>query len=131
MYLTRMFVGIFISRKYNQEEILLSTCKKAKEIKQAKKIVKVDYKGFKVYMYKDGEFITDLNLLESLVKRRKELANEFGVLEKWIFTNRQLVILATKKPIDKESFYKALRIDKGWENFGCEITKEITRNLKK
>ena len=44
-----------------------------------------------------------------------------SVLEKWIFKDKQLVLLATEKPIDKDSYFKVLNTDKGWGDFVRKI----------
>ena len=51
-------------------------------------------------------------------------------LEKWIYTDKQLVILATEKSTNKETFIEVLKSDKGWEWFGSKIVEEIIRYFK-
>ena len=51
-------------------------------------------------------------------------------MEKWIYTDKQLVILATEKSTNKETFIEVLKSDKGWEWFGSKIVEEIIRYFK-
>ena len=68
-------------------------------------------------------------MLDKLIVLRKRLASENGALEKWIYLDKQLVILATEKPTTQEEFYKVLNTDKGWQDFGFETVEEIKNHL--
>ena len=129
-YFSRLFTVIFIPKKYNQEDIFLTISNNRKIIKQSKKLKRVDYNGFKVFSTVGGEIVTDLNLLESLIKMRSQLANETGALEKWIYKDKQLVLLATQKPTNKEDYLKVLNTDKGWDLFGYKVAEEIKKHLE-
>ncbi len=128
-YFIRAFVEIFIPKKYNHDDIIYSINDNRKLIKQKSRVKKVDYNGFKVFISGDGEFVTDLNLLDKLIVLRKRFASENGALEKWIYLDMQLVILATEKPTTQEEFYKVLNTDKGWQDFGFETVEEIKNHL--
>lgn len=128
-YFTRAFVEIFIPKKYNHDDIIYSINDNRKLIKQKSRVKRVDYNGFKVFISSDGEFVTDLNLLDKLIVLRKRFASENGALGKWIYSDMQLVILATEKPTTQEEFYKVLNTDKGWQDFGFETVEEIKNHL--
>lgn len=124
-YMLRAFI-VFILRKrryfIETENSVYSACK---QIKSKPKMV--NYNGFKVYVDADGGFLTDLELLDKLKEQRKKIASEFGVDEKWVYKNAQLVLLATKKPIDKQSYSLAIGSDASWEECGIKMV-EIIKN---
>lgn len=88
----------------------------------------IKYKGFQVVVSDDGEVLTDLELLEKLRAKRLELSNKMNMPAFCVYNNKQLVTLATFKPLNKK-MYVSLRgfTEKTWEQSGSvmvEIIKE-------
>ena len=99
-----------------------------KQIKSKPKTI--NYNGFKVFMDADGNMLTDLELLDKLRAQRLLMASGLGVDEKWIYKNSQLVLLATEKPIDKESYSSVIGDDSGWDEFGVKMVEQIKKQTK-
>ena len=124
------FATIFVPRKQTVRQLLRHIYNSRKTIKQSDKILKVKYEDFTVFASGDGVLLTDIDLLNKLKAKRLQLANERGALENWIYTNKQLVLLATEKPIDRESYEKVMSCQSGWCDYGIIIVDEIEKHLK-
>ncbi len=88
----------------------------------------IRYKGFQVIIDDDGEVLTDLELLEKLRKERLRFAYQEGLPAYCVYHNKQLVLLATLKPLNKKT-YSSLRgfTENSWEKHGCYMV-EIIKN---
>ena len=127
IFLARAFCVIFIPNNLRDKDFL-SFIKSNLNTLQNTKILKTKYKEFTVLVSSDGEFITDIELLDKLADLRKRLAHEFFGAEKDIYTDKQLVLLATRKPTNKESYFSVMNTDKDWELFGCKVVEEINNH---
>jgi ribonuclease D len=93
-----------------------------------------EYNGFQLVSGDDGEIFTDLELLDKLKQERLNMAKRLGVPVDIIYRNKQLVALATFKPLNKKE-YSSLRwfSEKSWDEFGSimvEIIKERVNSGK-
>ena len=64
----------------------------------------IKYKNFEIIVDVNGEVITDLNLLDKLKSERWKLSLKHHCKAYMIFSNAQLVSLATYKPLDQTEF---------------------------
>lgn len=80
---------------------------------------KLNYEGFELLLDDDGEVLTDVELLMKLKEKRLAIATEMKVPAYMVYNNKQLVSLATFKPVSKE-MYVALSgfTANTWERFG-------------
>ena len=89
------------------------------------------YNGFEVLVSKDGEIITDVDLLLVLKKERLNLAKAKKIKAYMIFNNQQLVALATFKPYDEISFISIYGLGKKkYDLYGEQFIKIITDFIK-
>ena len=64
----------------------------------------LEYDGFYVLLGNEGEILTDLDLLNKLKEVRATIAKRLDLPDLLVYKNRQLVCLATYKPLDKEDW---------------------------
>ena len=108
-----------LTSKYDEIDI-----SKRKEITKPKKTLR--HEGFDLIVDSDGEIITDLNLLKIL----KEVAREMKIKTYLIFTNQQLVALATYKPENETNFISIYGLGKKkYDMYGDRII-QIIENYK-
>ena len=92
----------------------------------------VGYKGCLLIVDENNEVLTDIVLLEKLREKRKELATKYKVDAYIIFSNKQLVSLATYKPTTKNSYIEIYGLGlKSWDKYGCIMVDIIKEYLKK
>ena len=130
-YTFKAFVGIILPPKYNTEELLgtINDAHKKLKVNTGKRKKTIKYNSFRVLVGNDGGIITDLDLLDKLNQTRARLANEKGVLEKWIYKNDQLVALATIKPTDRQSYNDIFGVHTPWEEYGKIMVQTIKNYL--
>ena len=108
------------------------TIEDEKEINKDKPKEKKPYKKseFEYIVDDDGVVITDLVLLEKLRKARLDLSYRFNYPPYMVYSNKQLVVLATFKPTTKTE-YASLRYltEKTWDNKGCVMAKIIKEHI--
>jgi len=104
-------------------------CLHFKQLKRNKDITK--HEQFKVKVDAYGDYLTDLSLLEKLKTIRKNIADRFGIKEKWICKDSQLVSLATVKPINKEQYLAIADISKNsWDFVGSFMVEVIVKHCQ-
>lgn len=75
--------------------------------------------GFDLIIDDEGEIITDTKLLTKLKNERLKISREKEIKAYLIFTNQQLVAIATYKPINKEEFISIYGLgEKKYELYG-------------
>lgn len=112
-----------LTSKYDEIDI-----SKRKEITKPKKTLR--HEGFDLIVDSDGEIITDLNLLKILKEVRLKLAREMKIKTYLIFTNQQLVALATYKPENETNFISIYGLGKKkYDMYGDRII-QIIENYK-
>ena len=108
------------------------TIEDEKEANKDKPKEKKPYKKseFEYIVDDDGVVITDLVLLEKLRKARLDLSYRFNYPPYMVYSNKQLVVLATFKPTTKTE-YASLRYltEKTWDNKGCIMAKIIKEHI--
>lgn len=129
-HLARAFCVIFIPNNLRDTKDFMAFINGNNKYFIQPDVIKVRHNKFTVFVSRDGEFITDLQLLDKLAQLRSRLASEYVAQEKWIYSDKQLVLLATEKPTCKEEYFRVLNTDKGYENFGCVVVEEIVKHIK-
>lgn len=97
---------------------------------KTKEKVTFDFNEFDLMTDDNGELLTDVSLLLKLKEKRRLFSIENGTCPSSIYTNKQLVILATLKPVSK-AMYTALSgfTTNNWDTYGyifAKIIKEHT-----
>ena len=90
---------------------------------------RLNYEGFELLLDDDGEVLTDVELLMKLKEKRLAIATEMKVPAYMVYNNKQLVSLATFKPVSKE-MYVALSgfTANTWERFGFVMIDVIKKH---
>lgn len=96
---------------------------------------KLNYEGFELLLDDDGEILTDIELLMKLKEKRLQIATEMTVPAYMVYNNKQLVSLATFRPVSKEMYISLSGFTANtWGRFGfmmVEIIKEHKDNTKR
>lgn len=86
---------------------------------------------FEILVDEDGVILTDINLLESLRKIRKQISVQKSIAPFMICSNKTLVQLATFKPQTREEFLQIKGIrDRWYENYAHLFVEEIKKASK-
>ena len=91
----------------------------------------VKHGDFEILVDKDGVILTDINLLESLRKIRKQISIQKSIAPFMVCSNKTLVQLATFKPQTREEFLQIKGIrDRWYENYAHLFIEEIKKASK-
>ena len=91
----------------------------------------VKHGDFEILIDEDGVILTDINLLESLRKIRKQISVKKLIAPFMVCSNKTLVQLATFKPQTREEFLQIKGIrDKWYENYAHLFVEEIKKASK-
>lgn len=91
----------------------------------------VNHGDFEILVDEDGVILTDINLLESLRKIRKQISVQKSIAPFMVCSNKTLVQLATFKPQTREEFLQIKGIrDRWYENYAHLFVEEIKKASK-
>lgn len=126
-----LLYGIEVPENFNHRlEAASQLIKKYFSPPKEKDSVIIDLNEFDLMIDDNGELLTDVSLLMKLKEKRHALSVERRMSPNLIYTNKQLVVLATLKPVCKAT-YTALSgfTAKSWDAYGCIIAKVIKEHV--
>lgn len=129
-YLLKALYGVLsrgISLPTDLEERAVKTAQSIRQEKQKQ----LEYDGFQVILGADGEVFTDLELLSKLNNERGKIAQRLGVPTSWVYRDKQMVLLSTYKPLNKD-MYASLKgfTEATWVEYGSVMVKVIKEHIE-
>ena len=126
----KMDKGVNLPEMISEKTVMRKSSSSINKIEYSTSFIEKD--GFQVIVDRNGNMITDMELLSKLRALRMKLAKENGLSEFCIMHKSTLVMLATDKPVTKEEFLSIYGLgEKKYESYGEEFIAEIKKHVTK